>query len=177
MQTLPLSWRPGSGGLVASIADARMPGLQMELPDRAARPVRPLHVTLLRSASMAPLVDVLGGEAAALCASLPAFPSVRLGTRLHQATRPPHPLKDPPGSREPRITWFIVPDDPAPMQAALARIVDALDAASRRRGGPAFSHPEPDRMFHVSVFNNRGGDAWRSIGDIGPMDLARSGAD
>lgn len=171
MHALPLSWRPGIGGLVAHVPEALLPPLLHEAPAPHACRVRPLHVTLLRTAGMAPLVPVLGPEAAALCARLPGVPASVLLPSLHRASRPPHPVKDPAGSTVPRTTWFVVPADPARLRRALADIVLALDAASRARGGPAFPHPEPRRFFHVSVFNNRGGDAWRSIGDIGPEDL------
>lgn len=171
MHALTLSWRPGIGGLVADVPEGLVPPALREAPEPDARRVRPLHVTLLRSASMAPLVPVLGPEATALCTRLPPVPVGVLLPSLHRASRPPHPVKDPVGTTLPRTTWFVVPADPAPLRGALAAIVFALDAASRARGGPDFPNPEPERFFHVSVFNNRGGDAWRSIGDIGPDDL------
>ena len=171
MHTLTLSWRPGIGGLVAAVSDALLPMPLREAPAPDARRVRPLHVTLLRSASMAPLVPVLGREATALCARLPPVPAGVLLPALHRASRPPHPVKDPAGTTVRRMTWFFVPADPEPLRRALADIVGALDGASRARGGTPFPHPEPRRFFHVSVYNNRGGDAWRSIGDIGPEDL------
>lgn len=177
MQTLSLSWTPGRGGLVAELPAGLVPTVLAEGLGRGARPVRPLHLTLLRTASMAPLVPVLGPEWGALQADLPPFPAPRLLPTLHVATRPPHPVKDPPGSTAPRTTWFIVPADPAPLHRALSALVAALDGLSRARGGPAFPHPEPDRMFHVSLFNDRGGDGRRSIGDIGPADLHAAGVE
>lgn len=173
MQTLPLDWTPGEGGLVAGVPPHLVPTILAEGLPPEARAVQPLHITLLRTASMAPLVPVLGPVWAALRATLPPVPAPQLGARVHCARRPPHPTRDPPGSVLARHTWFVVPTDPAPLRAALQGIVRALAAASRGRGGPDFGHPEPGRFFHVSLFNDRGGDARRSIGDIGPGDCAR----
>jgi hypothetical protein len=175
MRTLQLSWTPGRGGLVAELPPGLVPTVMAEGLGAGARVVQPLHVTLLRTASMAPLVPVLGPAWPELRGALPAFPAPHLLSQLHRAERPPHPEKDPPGATAPRTTWFLVPADPAPLRAALADIVAALDAASRARGGPTFPHPEPERFFHVSLFNDRGGDARRSIGDIGPGDVRGPG--
>ncbi len=170
MDTMELAWTPGAGGLLGLVPVSALPTVIEEDLPLAARPVRPLHVTLLRSASMAPLVECLGPDWDAIRETLPPVPLPRLSGRLRKAQRPPHPDKDPPGETRPRRTWFLAAREPAALQAALGAVVRALDAASRARGGPPFPHPEPDRFFHVSLFNDRGGDPTRSIGDIGPRD-------
>ena len=170
MHALPLEWTPGEGGLLALVAPEMVPALVMRSVVPGACPVRPLHLTLLRSASMGPLVPVLGPHWPRIQCGLPRVPAPILLPRLERATRPPHPRRDPPGESRSRTTWFVQPADPDRLRAAVAAIVSALDEHSRAHGGPAFPHPEPARFFHVSVFNDRGGDPRRSIGDIGASD-------
>ena len=166
MTGLHLDWTPGKGGLVAELpTDVALPDLEPPA-DPDARPVQRLHVTLLARASMAPLVPVLGPSWARLRPTLPAIGLPRFVGPLRRATRAPHPTKDLPAVTRDRITWFITVQNPQPLRSALAALVRALDAESQSRGGPAFPHPEPDRFFHVSLYNNRGGDPHRSIGDI-----------
>jgi hypothetical protein len=172
LQTLPLDWTPGDGGLLALVSPQLVPTIMAEGLPTDARAVQPLHLTLLRSVSMLPLVSVLGPVWGQVRASLAAIPAPRLAARVHMASRPPHPTRDPAGTTQDRHTWFVLPVDPEPLRAAVSEIVRALDAASRARGGPAFPHPEPGRLFHVSLFNDRGGDARRSIGDIHAGDCA-----
>lgn len=172
MQTLPLDWTPGDGGLLALVSPYLLPTIKAVGLPAGARAVRPLHLTLLRSASMAPLVPVLGPVWGEVRATLPPLPAPRFSARLHIACRGPHPTKDPKGSLRERHTWFVTPVDAHALREAVGGIVCALDAASRARGGPVFPHPEPGRFFHLSVFNDRGGDARRSIGDIASSDCA-----
>jgi hypothetical protein len=172
LQTLPLDWTPGNGGLLALVSPDLVSTITaQELPVHA-RAVQTLHLTLLRSASMLPLVPVLGPVWGQVRASLPPVPAPRFTPRVHVAIRPPHPTRDPADMTRARHTWFVVPVDQEPLRAALSEIVCALDLASRARGGPAFRHPEPRRLFHVSLFNDRGGDGRRSIGDIHLGDCA-----
>lgn len=169
-----LRWTPGKGGLLAVIEPAWVPATPPP-DDPHAVPIPPahLHVTLLRSASMAPLVDVFGPHWTEIEPSLPRPPRPRFSSGLQCATRAPHPTKDPPDETRSRSTWFLVVDDQAAWHEALRRIVTKLDEASRRRAQLTFRHPEPDRLFHVSLFNDRDGDPARSIGDIGPADCRR----
>lgn len=120
---------------------------------------------------MAPLVGVL--DPTVVLPTLPQLAVPTFRSAVHVATRGPHPVKDPPDCRRPRRTGFLVltPRDQAACAATMRQVVDALDRASRAAGAGPFPHPEPDRFFHLSVWNNRGGDAMRSIGDIGPADL------
>ncbi len=127
-----------------------------------ARPIADPHVTLLRGVSMAPLLGTLGPQAAEVLAALPPLPDPRLGTRLHLATRPPHPTKDPPGTTHPLRTWFRTVENQAAFHDALEQVVLVLAQLAAR----PFPHPERHRFFHLSCFNNRGGDGMRSIGDI-----------
>ncbi len=128
-------------------------------------PVRPLHLTFLRRKSMEPLVSVLD------CApALPLLPMPVLHRDVHVAQRSPHPQRDPAGSGMRRTGFLAVVNQDA-YHAVMRDAVALLDAASRRAGGPAFPPPEADRFFHVSVWNNRGGDAKRSIGDIRAADM------
>lgn len=166
-------WTPGSGGLVAEVpqpAIAQVPLPPTCPPGTAA--VRPLHLTALRRASMAPLEDVLGPNAQHWLSLLPSLALPTFSPTVHEAVRPPHPTKDPADCTIPRRTGFLVPRDQATLHATLAAVVVALERASLKAGGPAFPHPEPERFFHLSVWNNRGGDAWRSIGDIHEGDTA-----
>lgn len=165
-------WTPGAGGLLALVPDSVVSatlGRGLVLPAGAA-PVRPLHLTCLASRSMQPLVGVVGPE---VLSTLPGLELPPLVPRVEVAERGPHPLKDPPGTDTPRRTGFLAvsPEGQLRCRAVLRRVVDQLDRASRAAGGPAFPHPEPDRFFHLSVWNNRGGRAMRSIGDIGPPDV------
>lgn len=166
-----LSWKPGNGGLLALIDPAWVPGVPPP-EDRGAMAISPahLHVTLFRRASMAPLVDVLGPAWDAIEPTLPRPPRPCFEPILHRATRGPHPTKDPPGETRSRNTWFLVLSDQQAWHACVRRIVTRLDAESRRRAGLTFRHPEPARLFHLSLFNDREGDPARSIGDIGPSD-------
>lgn len=164
---LRLHWTPGRGGLLARVPPSCVPPLSPALRARLppeARPIDDPHITLLRGASMAPLVGVLD---AGITARLPPPPLPRFSAVLHRATRGPHPTKDPPGSALPRTTWFRAVVEQDRCHAVLAEIVAMLAAESAR----PFPHPEPDRFFHLSCWNDRGGDGMRSIGDIGPGDL------
>jgi len=158
-------WTPGAGGLMA-IVPARLveEWLPQSIP-AGCTPVRPLHLTCLRSGSMAPLVGVLDSVPV-----LPQLPVPVLHREVHIAQRSAHPLKDPAGS-EMRRTGFLAVANQAECHAVMRDVVSILDAASRSAGGPHFPHPEPERFFHLSVWNNRGGDAMRSIGDIRASDI------
>lgn len=118
---------------------------------------------------MAPL---LGHLTPAVLDALPPFPLPVFAPGLFLAERPPHPDKDPPTEQRPRRTWFRRVASQDRCHAVLEAIVDELRAAS----GQPFPHPEADRFFHLSCWNNRGGEGRRSIGDIGPGDDRRIGA-
>ncbi len=171
-------WTPGAGGLLAlvpaSVVEAGHRGAvvpAIRIPDGCA-PVRPLHFTCLSSRSMAPLVGLL--DAPQVIESLPELALPPLHPGVHVATRAPHPIKDPTDCTIPRRTGFlaVAPAGQQACHAILREVVRCLDRASRRAGGPPFLHPEPDRFFHLSVWNNRGGESMRSIGDICAADLA-----
>ncbi len=163
-----LRWVPGRGGLLASVrpewVGAPDPGRLS--PDAIPIPRDALHVTLLSTDAMSPLVDTLGPAWPSLRAGLSCPPRPRFDGHLHRAERPPHPRKDPPEEARPRRTWFLAVADQGAWRRALAQIVTELSRASIERGGQAFAHPESDRFFHLSLFNNREGDPARSIGDI-----------
>lgn len=169
---LPYAWHPGRGGLLVLVPPACVPiptaAERADLPPEAAPVIVP-HLTLLRGASMAPL---LGRVRPAVLDHLPPFPAPTFVPGLFLAERPPHPDKDPPTERRPRRTWFRLVADQGRCHAVLQDIVAELRAAS----GLDFPHPEPDRCFHLSCWNNRGGEGRRSIGDIGPGDGRRVGA-
>lgn len=175
--TLHWHWVPGAGGLLALVPDSllgsRLRGdVALSMPPSAVA-VQPLHLTCLASRSMASLVDVLDPQTV-----LPTLPQIeRLGFEptVFVAERGPHPDKDPPQVTAPRRTGFLVADaaSQAHCHAVLRAVVTALDQASRAQGGPPFLHPEPQRFFHLSVWNNRGGAPRRSIGDIGRDDCIR----
>jgi len=159
-------WTPGAGGLLAMVpVDLVEDTLPQEVPVDGA-PVRPLHLTCLRSVSMAPLLGVLDRLPA-----LPAPPPPRFHPTVHVAVRPPHPVKDPADAPF-RRTGFLAVANQEEWAALVEHVVRQLDLASRAAGGPPFPHPERDRFFHLSVWNNRGGDAMRSIGDIQASDIA-----
>ncbi len=168
---LALEWTPGDGGLVAAVPCEALPTLTEVAPAAEAEAVQRLHMTLLRSDSMAPLVDVIASDWERLRATLPPIPWPQFESALRVAVRGPKPPKDPPSERRPRRTWFLAARDQQALRSVLLQVVEALDTASRARGGPGFRHPEPARFFHVSLYNNRGGDPMRSIGDIGSHDL------
>ncbi len=172
MLHLPLSpllhWTPGAGGLLATLPAPR-PILHGRRPPDSA-PVTPLHLTLLCSASMAPLADTLAPQWQTLRQTLPPLPALVLDPPHPHAPPPPHPTNEPPDDTRPRVTWFLAAAHQAALHRSLAAIVARLDAADRRSGGPGLSHPEPDRFFHLSMRNNRGGDPRRSIGDIAAAD-------
>lgn len=162
-----LSWTPGAGGLLAHLhgaLDVPHPGVP------AAVTVRPLHVTLLGRRSVAPLMGASEAAVQAVFAQAPPPPPLVWAPALHLAERGPHPDKDPPSETRPRRTWFVVPVTQGVWRRYLLELVGRIDDVV---GG--FPHPEPQRFFHVSVFNNRGGEGWRSIGDIGPEDLRAPG--
>lgn len=169
-ETLPLEWVPGSGGLLAIVPyDALPTVVELDLAASACA-VGPLHMTLLRSVTMAPLVSVLGPDWEELCATLPPVPWPELVGLMRLAVREPHPTKDAPGEKRPRRTWFLAAGNQEQLRGALSDLMDALDEASRSRGGPSVSRAEAARFFHVSLYNDREGDPMRSIGDIGPLD-------
>ena len=164
----PLAWAPGQGGLLLPLSGA--PPLRP--PAEEAAPVHELHLTLLRSADMAPLVEPLGPRSAALSAELPLWIPVWVSPDLWPVARPPHPTRDPPGELRPVRSWVQRVLDPAPHLARRAALVARLDAASRALGGPAFAPADDGRALHLTRFNNRGGDPRRSVGDVGPADLS-----
>ena len=169
-------WIPGAGGLLAlvpvSVLDPWYRGdsaLDIGGPPGAA-PVRPLHLTALTGRSMAPLVGIL--DPAVLLDQLPRFDLPTFEPSVYVATRGPHPEKDLPHVIRPRQTGFLAVDaaGQAHCQGVLQAVVRRLDRASQAVGGPPFSHPEPRRFFHLSIWNNRNGEARRSIGDIQAAD-------
>ena len=169
-------WTPGAGGLLALVPASALDaagrgGVTLAIPvPPAAAPVRPLHLTVLASRSMAPLVGLL--DPAILLPQLPPIELPDFDPKVYVAKRGPHPDKDLPHESRPRHTGFLAVDDAgqAHWHAVLQDVVRRLDHASRAAGGPPFAHPEPKRFFHLSVWNNRKGDARRSIGDIQASD-------
>lgn len=174
MPAVTLHWTPGGGGLLARVPSTALPSLDdRELPAEAiALADEDLHITLLRSAAMQPLIAWFGDDPRSLLDTLPDVPFPVVEPGLHVATRPPHPVKDAPDEQRPRITWFHRLADQPAWTRALDAIVVAIDRALRSRGGPGFEHPEPTRLFHVSRLNNRGGASARSIGSIRLEDLS-----
>ena len=166
---MPLRWHwvPGAGGLLALVPPHRLAvGDRGVVLPTGATPVQPLHLTCLRSASMAPLVGLLDpGE---LVDALPPMPMPELHPTVWVAHRPPHPTKDAVDCTLPRRTGFLAatPSGQRRCQVVLEEVVHHIDRACRRAGAGPFPHPEPQRFFHISVWNNRGGDSHRSIGDI-----------
>jgi hypothetical protein len=173
---LPWHWSPGAGGLVAlvpvSALDAWGQGdaaLDIVVPPDAAL-VRPLHLTALASLSMAPLIGRL--DPAVVMAQLPRLDLPAFEPAVYVARRGPHPTKDLPDVVRSRHTGFLAVDAAGQLhcRAVLQAVVAWIDHASQAVGGPAFPHPEPNRFFHLSVWNNRNGEGWRSIGDIQATD-------
>ncbi|MBO84973.1 MAG: hypothetical protein CL927_06415 [Deltaproteobacteria bacterium] len=169
-------WIPHSGGLLALVPDSILESVHqggVALPIRVpsgAAVVRPLHLTFLSSASMAPLAGMVDPQA--VLPQLPAIERIAFEPIVHVAERGPHPEKDLPLVTKPRRTGFLAVESTAQAQchAVLCTVVAVLDRASRSYGGPSFAHPEPDRFFHLSVWNNRNGDTRGSIGNIRSSD-------
>lgn len=123
---------------------------------------------------MAPLVARLADDWATTVGRLPPIPRPAFGSSLHRAQRSPHPQKDPPDERRPRVTWFLPVEDQDGWRERLERVVTTLDEIHRERGGGPFVNPEPNRFFHLSLFNNRDGEANRSIGSIDASDVGEA---
>jgi len=164
-----MNWKPGRGGLVVDIATPLIVE-SMQTPANSQR-VTSLHITSLATASMAPLVVPLGPHWGSIRPILPPMPTPIFEPTLQAAVRPPHPTKDPPDCPTDRCTHFLVVKNQAQLHRWLQSIVDALNRACQRVNAAPFAHPEPNRFFHMSVFNNRGGQPHRSIGDINENDL------
>ena len=128
----------------------------------AVAPVAGLHITLLSTAAMAPLVAALGSDTPPPALFWPGPPPPLALGPLTLATAPPHPHKDPPGS-PPRRTWHQPLRDQAAWAAWVQRAVRAWTARWPALPWPA---PEAARVYHLSRFNNRGGDPARSIGEV-----------
>jgi len=163
----PPHWRPGAGGLLLPVADEdpAVPALPLPAaaPGEAVAPIAGLHLTLLSTAAMAPLVAALGPGTPPPALFWPRPPPpLQLGP-LTLATAPPHPAKDPPGCATPRRTWH----QPLLDQAAWAAWLGAaLRAWAARWPALPWPAPEAGRLYHLSRFNNRGGDPARSIGEV-----------
>ena len=177
--TLRWHWTPGSGGLLALVPDSVLEswrlgaaGRAIQLPPDAAA-IKVLHLTCLSSRSMECLVGVL--DPLVVLPQLPAIERLAFEPFVYVAERGPHPEKDLPLVTEPRRTGFLAVDPvvQAHCHAVLRAAVSELDRASRSCGGPPFPHPEPERFFHLSVWNNRNGAPRRSIGDIRAADRIR----
>jgi hypothetical protein len=112
-----------------------------------------LHVTLLSRHTLAPIEEALRARWAALAPTLPP---------------PPRPAPDGPVRRahDPargQTSWYVVLAEQAAWRAHVAAVVAAIDAALRRDGLGGFAASEPDRVFHVTLANDQGGDPHRSI--------------
>jgi hypothetical protein len=160
-------WSPGAG-LVLELGEIALPAAHpadVTVPEGFAR-VRGAHLTLLRRRSLAAIVPFVAADGAARGASLAALPSpppVALTGPLCRAEAPEEDASLGPG---PRVSLYLACTGQDALHAYLAAVVATLDARSRAAGGPAFPHPEPDRLFHVSVWNNRGGDPRHSVGGV-----------
>jgi hypothetical protein len=159
-----LAWVPGHSGLVAVVSPHGLPMVDERALSPDARRLHDdaLHITLLRRRSLQPWLDALAPSWPDLARRLPTPPPPRFDPRLRCARRPPHPTKDPATETRERLTWFFAVGDQEQWRRALEGIVTALADAL----GAALTHPEPGRFFHLSLYNNRGGDPARSIGDI-----------
>lgn len=159
-----LVW-PAGGGLILELGAVLWPP-----PDAADAPLEPglapiphAHLTLLRRRSLAGIAAAIGADPAATLAALPPPPPVLLCGPRRRAEAPE---EDPTLGPGPRVSLFYACANQDALHDWLAAVVAVLDARSRAAGGPAFPHPEADRLFHVSAWNNRGGDPRRSVGGV-----------
>ena len=162
---MELMWTPGKTGLCIEIPEAFPVSISRAPTDEAAVVIEPRHITLLRRASLVPIIDELTKAWNEHMLVVPPIPPLRLDTDLCLATRPPHPEKDPPDCVSDRKTWFVAVLDQTLWSLWLDLFVEQINQALGLSDSP-WPNPETERFFHVSIFNNRHGDPFRSVGDI-----------
>lgn len=161
-------WTPGHGGLLAHVPLAWAAPFLPDAPPPLTQWVRPLHITFLHRVSMQAVAPV--PLPAAFLGALPSLPTPVLGPPIWEATRPPHPIKDAGHTTEERRTGFLEVQNQDAFHAVLNDVVMHINKWRVAHGAAPIAHPEPDRFFHISVWNNRNGDSMRSIGDIAASD-------
>ena len=168
---MELMWNPGQTGLCLHIPEEFPITISAAPDDEAAAIVKPRHITLFRQASLKPILEPLGRAWSDGIINIPPIPPLRLAPNLYLAQRGPHPEKDPENCRIERKTWFVAVADQTLWSLWLDMFVAEMNEAMSGLKEP-WTNPEPDRFFHVSIFNNRDGDPFRSIGDISTSDLS-----
>lgn len=179
-------WAPGVGGLVLPLSGLPL----MDPPEPDQTPIRNPHLTLLRRRTLAPLLGLLSPDLLfALFADLGPLPSLAFDPTLRRILRlpptdlhgaaPEHPPirthlptganlpADPtiPAKTTPRISYIVGLRDQAAWSHHLAALSRAISAATDQ------PFPgEPQRFFHITCFNNRGGHGHLSPADPGPTE-------
>ena len=156
------TWSPGAALVVpvdpSIAADFVLPSEASPIVEGGAPA---LHVTLLSRAALAPIAEALAPRWGDVLAGLPDPPPIRLDgplRRAHDAARN-------------RASWYVPVADPEAWRAYTADVSAAIDAALRAADAPGISTDEPQRVFHVTLANDQGGDPYGSIGR--PWDFVR----
>jgi len=147
------SWVPG-GGIVLEVHMARR---DWQLPSDAT-PLPSFHVTLIGRKVFLENMDAMVGVWDSVRKTLPQPPYPDLDTTVNLETD------------KNRKTWFLDIINQDAFRDYTRQLTGILNDEFRRCIGIGFPNPKTDRYFHMSIANNQGGDPFKSIGSIRPLD-------
>ena len=151
-----LNWRP-DGGIVASVPEDTLP--EYDLPPEATRiqlDGKPaFHVTLIGRRVMEPYRDAMTTSWPAIAAAAKEPPVAQLSSELKKACN----------KEKQKTSWFVKVINADVYSEYLRDLVTLIDDHLKTAGKGPFINPEMDRLFHMTVANDRGGDPMDSVSD------------
>jgi hypothetical protein len=151
-----LNWRP-DGGIVAFVPEDRLP--KYDLPLEATRiqlDGKPaFHVTLIAKRVMEPYKDAMTTVWPAILAAAPEPPVAQLSLDLKRAC----------DKEKQKTSWIVEVINAEAYSEYLRDLVALIDHHLQTAGKGSFINPEMDRLFHMTVANDKGGDAMGSVSD------------
>lgn len=151
-----LNWRP-DGGIVAFVGEDALP--EYDLPPEATRiqlggkPA--FHVTLIARHVMEPYKDAMTTLWPAIADAAPEPPVAQLSPELKKACE----------AGKQKTSWYVKVINADAYSKYLRGLVDLIDQHFRTAGYRPFINPEMDRLFHLTVANDKGGDPMGSVSD------------
>jgi hypothetical protein len=151
-----LNWRP-DGGVVAFVPVDRLP--KYDLPSEATqiqlegKPA--FHVTLIAKRVMEPYKNTMTTLWPGIAAAAPEPPVAQLSSELKKAC----------DEEKQKTSWYVNVINADAYSKYLHDLVALIDHHLQTAGKGSFINPEMDRLFHLTVANDKGGNPMCSVSD------------
>jgi hypothetical protein len=157
IMTTRLNWRP-DGGIVAFVPEDTLP--EYYLPPEATRiqlngkPA--FHVTLIAKRVMEPYKEEMKTLWPAITDAAPEPPVAQLSLELKKAF----------DEKKQKTSWYVDVINADSYSEYLRVLVDLIRSHFQTAGYGPFINPEMDRLFHLTVANDKGGNPMDSVSDL-----------